>query len=357
MKCKLFQIIPLALVSLVASSYSLASSETQTAKSEPQVLPVEVSKLSCGYNAPAAVAVENAWDYYFTGSFIYWQAEMDGLKLGNYTYSPTVAAGKVLTSEFDFKPGFKVGLGMNFPNDDWTIYGEYTWIRNKSTTSHDVPSSASGTSAFWYYASPAITFTNVYSSWKHDNNIADLILGRSQYTGKSLTCMPFFGLRGYWMNQHLGITYVSSPTTSYYTAASADSWAVGARAGIQTNWLIGCDFRLIGNVAGSLAYQKFKTWFGSINSSNVIVSNITEHKYQITPNIEGALGLGWGSYLWKHKLHLDFSALYEFHYFWAQNSMRSLLQEATGSGGAGSGSIVAGNLMYQGLTVTAKVDF
>ncbi len=344
MKSKLFKLLPLVLFSLAASGYCNTAPGEQPSGYD-QGNPIQANQMASGYNSPARIDVEGAWDFYLTGSLIYWQARMDGLSLGSYANLPK--SGKVLNTEFEYKPGFKVGLGMNSTFDNWTFYGEYTWIRNESDTSHTVPLTATST-PFWNTPS----FTNVSSEWEHHNNIADFIMGRSYYVGTHLTFMPFIGARAYWMDQDLDVTYTVSPTTSAFSHGDVDSWAIGARTGIQTSWLLGKDFRLIGNVAGSLAYQKLEAEIQAYSVTGANAFRYQNDHGQITPNIEGALGLGWGAYFSNREWHFDFAALYEFHYFWNQNAMRTLLQETTLVGAAGSG-----DLMYQGLTLTARLDF
>jgi hypothetical protein len=351
MKSKLFKLLPLVLFSLSASGYCDAAPGEQPSGFD-QGHPVQASQMTGGYNSPARIDVEGAWDFYFTGSFIYWQPRMDGLSLGTYNFSPVVEPGVILNLDFDYKPGFKVGLGMNSSFDNWNIYAEYTWIRSRDHSSHSIPLTVASTYAFWNSSAP--TYSNAAGNWHHQNNILDFILGRAHYTGTRLTCLPYVGVRAYWIDQDYNVSYAvaAAPTTYWFSHAEADSWAIGARAGVDTSWLLGKDFRLIGNLAGSLAYQKIKAHYLAYNASNVLVANYKDNFGQITPNIQGALGLGWGSYFSSREWHFDLAALYEFHYFWNQNAMRTLVQESTTSRPAGSG-----DLMYQGLTVTARLDF
>jgi hypothetical protein len=351
MKLKLFKLLPLVLFSLAASGYSETTPGEQPSGYD-QGQSVQANQMMSGYNSPARIEVEGAWDFYLTGSLIYWQAEMDGLSLGSYSYPNATKPGEMLNTEFSFKPGFKVGLGMNSGFDTWTFYGEYIWIRDAMHTSHSIPLTGVTTNSGFWNETPS-GFTNAKSEWTHHNNIADLIMGRSYYVGTHLTLMPFIGARGYWMDQDFGVTYTVSPTSTLHTYGDIDSWAVGARTGVQTSWLLGKDFRIIGNVAGSLAYQKFKSSLIAYGSNwATINANIRDHHAQITPNIEGAFGLGWGSYFSDREWHFDFAALYEFHYFWNQNALRTMVQELNS---LPSGT--SGDLMYQGLTLTARLDF
>lgn len=72
----------------------------------------------------------------------------------------------------------------------------------------------------------------------------------------------------------------------------------------------------------------------------------------LSPNIEFALGLGYGSYLCNSEWYFDLSAGYDFHYYWNQNMIKPLID--------GSRSQIeseAGGLMLHSLTITARLDF
>ena len=40
------------------------------------------------YNHPARIDVKGSWDYYISGSYIYWQPREDGLELAREAYLP-----------------------------------------------------------------------------------------------------------------------------------------------------------------------------------------------------------------------------------------------------------------------------
>ena len=86
------------------------------------------------YNAPAAVQIAGKCcndSFFATASWIYWYASEDGLDLattmafdsGGGTYSPidTKSGSKTVFQEFDYKSGFKVGLGSRCGGDDWVF--------------------------------------------------------------------------------------------------------------------------------------------------------------------------------------------------------------------------------------------
>ncbi len=333
------------------SAYAQTAEKETLEQGEPlQPSSREVGTMLSGYNSPARIDVHGPLDFSLTGSFLYWQSKLEGLDLGNYSYTtPPQADGHVLEGNFDFNPGFKVAFALHSTFDNWSLYGEFTWVRANNKTHYTLPSNVNPI-AIWNSSSP-LAFHHVHSRWIHQNNIVDIDLGRAYYVGKNLTFFPFIGTRGYWIDQKFGVKYFVSSTSSAASFSSQDSWAAGARLGVQTFWLLGKGLRVEGNAAGSLVYQKFHTKFRDWDIATQILDRLKRSSSQITPNLEGALGMGWGSYFSRKEWHLDLLALCEFHCFWKQNSMRSLLDQFITRA---AGPI---DLTYQGLTLTIRLDF
>ena len=94
----------------------------------------------------AGPCVARGFDVYITVDFIYWTAREDHL---GFAFKQTVDAnnsvvsrGNVSQPDWNFRPGFKVGLGFMYNHDGWDAGANYTWFRGrntkKSVTSDDV---------------------------------------------------------------------------------------------------------------------------------------------------------------------------------------------------------------------------
>jgi len=306
-----------------------------------------------GYNQSAMIEV-NAWDFLIGASFIYWQAIEDGLDLGHIY--PLVQnennIGHNIKMNFQYKPGFKVSLGMSLYHDNWLLFAEYTWLY--LTDIKNVHTSISNNIAeSWNYDS--LNY-DIYASWNFRYNMVDLVMLRPCYIGTHLIAKPFTGFRGGWMNQHY--TAATLTTDIIYAQNKENTWLIGPCAGVNCDWLFFDAFRIIGNSSIALIYQHFNT-----NATNVI--SLTEESQQFTPNLQGAIGLGWGTYLGNNNCwHFDMSALYELTYFFNQNKMMSLNQKITQSnlveeisGYAYSPHYANANLMLHGLTFSLRFDF
>ena len=139
----------------------------------------------------------------------------------------------------------------------------------------------------------------------------------------------------------------------------SNSWLIGPRAGVDTNWMVGHGLKIISNVSASLFYQKFITSIEQALSEQPLVSFEKSKKIlfkhsQIVVNssLELDLGIGWGSYIKNNEWFLDISLSYAYQYLWNQNMIRTLSDNLISDL---DGNI--GNLMSHGIVVTAKIDF
>ena len=105
----------------------------------------------------------------------------------------------------------------------------------------------------------------------------------------------------------------------------------------------------------NILYQKFSvgSLFDDLSAAGTILSNITDNKNSyINPNFETQIGIGWGRYFNKNKLHFSIDALYDFEIFFNQNMMRYLRDNSMFGIDANKG-----NLFLNGLILEFYLDF
>jgi len=310
-------------------------------------------KFPAAYNAAARVDVQCSWDFFVTGSFIYWHVDQDAMDLA-YPYAGGVAVGTVLDQKFDYKPGFKVGLGVNFDHDNWVGFVEYTWFHQKTDLGTTVaPDGDTWHTTSWFDARTNVTA--ISSKWKTNLDILDATLSRPYYQGRKLTILPFAGLRGAWIRQNLKID-ATTDATDYYSKNHSHSWAVGALAGVQAHWLLGWGFRFEGDVSGSVLYTRYtKVSTNEYNTVGTSFGNLNLHGYNTVRPMAGlTAGFGWGSYFDRQNYHFDLLATYDFNVLWSQNMMRHAANLANSASGIAA---QPADLHLQGVTVTARFDF
>lgn len=325
------------------------------------------------YNEGALYQLGNRpWDFWVDGSFIYWNAEEEGLDLGiSSTDNGSLLqpmAGKFLFQDTEFRPGFKAGLGFSMDSSYWATLIEYTWIRSQTTTNSQAPSDPRGgvpvyIMSNWFSRQTNVAANALTSKWRLHMDLLDLCFTRPFYQGTHLIVTPFGGLRAQWIRQRLSIhadIFTSSSTTPGQNAKSinkSNSWAIGPRAGMQGQYHLLWGFRIEGDLGASLLFTRYLTVSGSQSPTASIVGagGVSGHFYHYNALRlvnELNLGLGWGSYLNCRNYHLDFLATYDFQVFWNQNMMRQIA-DTLADGGGNSPT----NLYLQGLTVKARFDF
>lgn len=356
---KYLKLLPLSLAMLTLTSGNAEEVKAKFNQGEE----VTKDQMSSGYNAPARYVVGEDWNFYLSGSFIFWQPVERGLDFA--MTSP--AAGEIKytkkTLNFKFKPGFKVAMGLAFDkHDDWIWATEYTWLNCKNKRTLNAPTGGHLLTIWEYNVEE---FGSAYADWAHakwrlNYNMFDTNFSRPFYQGTMLTVKPHAGLRGGWINQKYHVSYMQDDSTSVMKPhARQKTWLVGPRIGLSSDWLLGAGFSFFANGAASILYQDFRTHFyrTSYAETPANISHVYEKMACFTPNFELGLGFGWGSYFCDNGCHFDLRVGYDFQVYLQENAMRPLkdyfLDGATYEYVDGN----MGNLMLQGLTVTLRFDF
>jgi len=361
------------------SLLSLASKEKKMPPPAPSAIDspgdeISPSAIPEGYGMSARIDPKGTWDFFATGSFIYWQPREDGLaySISNPTSSATAPAGggalspniggHVKNMKSDYHMGYKAGLGMNVQHDEWLIFTEFTHLETHAHASSGAPTNGF-VQPLWLSSSKDRFGRDSEARWHLNFNNFDCDLSRPYYVGRSLTFRPSLGLRGGWINQSLNAKYSiffnNLTTPDVHAHSRSNSWYLGPRASLDTNWILGHGLRIFADVGAALCYTRYKLDYkadsvATVGAANVVVNDIIvrDHVSTARPSAEAGMGFGWGSYFFSNKFHFDISASYDFNIFWDQNMMRYLkdLTQLTNGG-------EAGNLSFQGLTLNVQFDF
>ena len=162
--------------------------------------------LRCAYNAPVNSLIKCPVEFFVTASFIYWQAKEKGLELGvTDNNCEDCINGRVINIDFDFKPGFKVGLGWHSDYDDWHIYLEYTRLHLTDHRSYAIgkpdclcdgecdpfPPCNEIIPSWNTFRSDLLYFSKAKGKWAMNLDLLDLELGRAYWAGTQLIFAPF----------------------------------------------------------------------------------------------------------------------------------------------------------------------
>ena len=347
------------------------------------------------YNAPAEINVglKGETDYFITLSFIYWQPTLDHFSYAFVDQNQIPASpvpgirGKYLEMDYDFKPGFQFGVGMNLPIDDWDLYAEYTRVHgHHSASSGDADlSNGSQASILATMGSPYLLNNDhggvyQYAKAKYTNNLdfIDAEMGRTYYVGQHLIFRSSYGLRTAWILQNMHVNYgypsylgiVADQNDTFGTLPSyvtfvdrVHSWGIGPRAGLKMDWVLGKNIRFIGNGFVDVLYTRYHLKDKTTLVPNVVTTDspnigqtasvITRDKVSaIRTHLDMEIGLGWGYYFDQKNWHLDLAATYGFQVFFSQNMFRQYFNNVTPVV-----STYSGDMNIQGLTLKARLDF
>lgn len=320
----------------------------------------------------AGPCVRDGADVFVTADFIYWTAHEDHLGFASTSGSITnstslhVPKGTTFHPDWEFRPGFKVGLGMLFDHDGWDIYANYTWIRFNDIDRHVHAKNSSIllNDNIWFVnqTDSGATFSNQTASgkWKLHFNVIDLELGRNFFVSRYLHLRPHFGFKGTWQEQEMDVTFSGTGTPSgggsvfnafRKSENKMDNWGIGLRAGLDSAWHFTKSFSLVGQAAVSALWEQFevnrKDFIHNLNANTFSSKvNYDDNFHTIKPVLELYLGLRWESWYCCDAYHFSAEAGWEEQFWGDQNQF---IQEAV--------ETRLGDLIFQGLTVKVRFDF
>jgi len=352
---------------------------------------------TCAYNAPAEINVgcQGDVDVFLSGSFIYWQPILDN---GNVALvndntraqftnaAPFKFAGNFVEMNFQYKPGFKVGAGVNLQTDDWDGYAEYTRVHG----SHNVASNGGyiGTSppnVYPTWGSPFLVsqgsqvYNRVAATFDNNLDFIDAEMGRKYYVGRNLVFRSAFGARGAWIIQSMVVDYTNSQSAVsasasgnsfqqsvpgvFHVVSESHSWGIGPRMGLTMDWNLGEGFRFIGSGYTDILYTKYVLQDKSRFTATITNSPFTADQpvdflakdtvKAVRAHLDLEMGLGWGTYFDNNNWHFDLLATYGYQVFFQQNMFHHYNDDQM----LGNSTAPNGDLTVNGLTVTARFDF
>lgn len=315
-------------------------------------------------------------DFYFRIDGLAFQAKEDGLEWGIEDSSTPAITTPITNGEvrgfssdshdWHYNPGARVGVGFYLDHDAWNIDFAWTWVNITNHRHGNASTSLGSVLPLWALGigTPPFVGHNFTTAGKWDvhYDMIDVRLGKPHYVSRYLVMNPHFGFRGGWIDQHFSVHYggnaAQGPTFSTVFHSDNKFWGVGARAGLDSDWILGKGWCLFGNMAASMLFGQFEIDQNySLPGATVPGYDIDYDFYQNVPNFELALGIGWGKYFNKKRNHVSLRAAYEFHQWWNQLHLRQFLSSGEGLTEGTNGS--ATGVQYTGIytNVASHGDF
>lgn len=323
-------------------------------------------------------------DVFVNAAFTYWQADQEGLDIANSGVVARNGIGgfviassrnsHVLDQDFDYAPGFKVGIGAKVCGC-WDLLAEYTWFRNTNhldcKTAPHLSTCLDNVKSVWVLndwfiqttdQGQTIAASKVSSKWRLEIDLLDASVGHSFCASDCYGVSMFFGLRWARIDQNFNVCIhvpqeligsVNS-VNGVHSKNKSSSWGIGPRIGVNNYYLLGKGFRIQGDLALSLLYTEYKVSHHEDVAAidlNPSILNTKLHDYNtLKPNLEMTLALGWNTCVCN--CMVDFLVAYDFMIFWGQNMNRKLMDQTINGSSAS-----AGNLNLQGLRFNCVVNF
>ncbi|MCB1083393.1 MAG: MOMP family protein [Simkania sp.] len=303
---------------------------------------------------------------YVTGDFLYWKVMQDELQyaacfIPTFTASLTTIDIQAKEIDFEYKPGFRIGLGGDLPWNGWDLY--LSWTR----LSFDISSSTTSDSAdlFLITGDEGFSFLGRKAKikWDFTYNSLEFDYGRRMFLDSSWIIRPSFGMKTVWFDQesHQSLFEVESfnpngvglAGANEYWRGEFDYWGIGPFASFygKWNWVYGLG--IAGQVSGAILWydidEKVRSFENEIDnqgpqpnvSQTLVRLNFDTHR--VRPYIQAFIGLDWERCFIPKWLSAQLAIGYEVQYFW------SVVVNPLGNDDIPTS--------FEGLTLKARIDF
>lgn len=300
----------------------------------------------------AGPQVMRDWNLFITADFIYWTVRQDGMFHAVSGVGPNVSKGSVYDLDWEWDPGFKVGLGFNLPHDGWDLFADYTWIRSSISGSAKQDAETTNLVSYWSInGTPLQALSSSRATWDIHFNDLHLELGRNSYLSQYLKLRIHAGLQAAWIYQDYEVTQtVAEDSSTNRLSQDQDFWGIGLRAGLDTSWQFTHNWSFFADFALSILWGEFdldrrdRNIINDVDTTN-IYTGVSPYTFEPVLGIEA--GLRWETWFSGGDYHMLFQAGWEQQIWILQNEFIKVPTETDH----------IGDLVLQGLTIRARFDF
>ena len=332
----------------------------------PEVCCEEPKPGPFGFAFPMDMGISCPRDFYIHVDGLAFQAKQDGMEFAiedtNGYDNPPLTRGNVQGfsndhSDWAYNPGVRVGMGFFIDHDAGNLDFNWTWLNIANYKHANATTSDGDEIPLWILGSgtPAEQFGSRTSAvWDATYDTIDASIGKPYHVSRHLILNPHFGARFAWIDQHFSVDYggTGSATRTIHHGDN-DFWGIGARCGIDSDWIVGKGWCLFGNIAASMLFGKFQIEQSVKLPGSTDGYDLEYDYYQNTPNLEMAIGVGWGRFFDKNKYHVGLRAAYEFHEWFDQLNLRKFY---SGNETYANDVVSRGNLTLNGFSLKLQID-
>jgi hypothetical protein len=353
MKLRYFPIFPIQIGVFLATAYGFCNEDLddQISVLESEINQIRTDTPFGTYGAKTASAAPqiDGYEFFITADFLWWKLYEGGTEYAlkdELNFDENHIKGPVKHLNFEWEPGYKVGIGTLFDYDSWNLFLNFTSFtthaHNSAFSKHD--------SLIPLIGIQTLTFAKARAHWKVDFRNLDFVLGRDYFVSKYLALHPFFGIDSAWIHQHRKLHF-EHPSTLKLKGKN-NFWGIGPKLGTESQFYLGRNFSIYGDIAGALLWGKFEVDEKEDNLSNETeYYDFESHTHRMVATIGFGLGVAFETNFCHDHYHFLIKAGYESQYWWKQNqfpifddSARKFTRQSE-------------DLSMQGLTAHLRLDF
>ncbi len=284
---------------------SAAVTTTTVTAPEPEVVPVE-----CAFGRKCMSAPDRSTNVWVSADLLYWGVNEDGFScefgttLINTNIVDSIPTTAIVENDmdvnWDWKPGYRLGVGVDLPCSGWETGAFYTYYYGKGSESEGVNE----------------------ASFRLHWNVADAVVGRNFWVGSCVGLKPFAGVRYAQISQtfdaHLESNLISATGTSVVVSNRLDKqtfWGFGPQLGLESDFYFGRGWSVYGTLDGAILYGHTRATFDDsdrftlANNTCLATSNSSANQWVI----DAGLGLSWEIKLLTLKAGLEQHTYFDFN--------------------------------------------
>ncbi|MBS0653664.1 MAG: MOMP family protein [Verrucomicrobia bacterium] len=358
MKAALFTTIGVCLSVITFADAQDLESRISNLEARMASISTQTALGSRGARMASAAPQIDSYGYYVTADFLYWNLTEGGTDYAltdKKTPGDIPFKGKSKKIEFDWDPGFRVGVGYQLDeHDGWDGLLNFTWFQTEESSHAHAPSEGALV-PLWGFP-----FSNVAekakASWEFDFYTLDFELGRRYFVSKYLSVRPEFGLKSAWIYQHVKASFLEitpSRTGNVQIRRKNNFWGIGPRAGVDATWFFDSHFSFFGTGSAALLWGDFDVREKEQETiAHRKLINFNADFNAIVPTAQLLLGFQWEANFNDARNHFKILLGYEFQYWWRQNQMLEFENE-----GSFNPDRYSEDVSLQGLTLDVRFDF
>lgn len=287
-------------------------------------------------------------------------AIIDGNSGANPISNGTVVGFSGDSYDWGYNPGVRAGIGFFLDHDAWSLDFTWTWLNITEYKSASANTSTGIILPTWLLGVDTVPDGDnrrVSAAFKASYDTLDASLGKAYHVSRYLVLNPHFGFRAAWIDEHFSVNYSGTfggDASGAIHHSDNDMWGIGARAGIDTDWRLGKGWCLFGNLSFAMLFSQFDIdQHLSVDTTINEGFDIDNDFYQNIPNVELAVGLGWGHHFNRDKYHVALRFAYEFQDWF---NILNLKKFSSGSATYTNDTVSRGDLTLNGFSLRLQLD-